>query len=71
MIWYNKSLPILARRYPFVTCVTCTKVVEERNNIVEELNGEFKKKNNVKRQPDYKDLTVFQVKDGNLITIGS
>ena len=27
MIWYNKSLPILARRYPFVTCVTCTKVV--------------------------------------------
>ena len=27
--------------------------------------GEFVKKNNVKRQPEYKDLILFQVKDGN------
>ena len=40
MIWYNKSLPRLARRYPFVTCVTCTNVpVEEPNSIVKELNN--------------------------------
>ena len=28
-------------------------------------NGEFVKNNNVKRQPEYKDLILFQVKDGN------
>ena len=27
--------------------------------------GEFFKKNNVKRQPEYKDLILFQIKDGN------
>ena len=28
-------------------------------------NGEFVKNNNVKRQPEYKDLILFQIKDGN------
>ena len=28
-------------------------------------DGEFVKKNNVKRQPVYKDLILFQVKDGD------
>ena len=30
-----------------------------------DIPGEFVKKNNVKRQPEYKDLILFQVKDGN------
>ena len=29
------------------------------------LCGEFVRNNNVKRQPEYKDLILFQVKDGN------
>ena len=28
-------------------------------------NGEFVKNNNVKRQPEYKDLILIQIKDGN------
>ena len=30
-----------------------------------ETNSEFVKNNNVKWQPEYKDLILFQVKDGN------
>ena len=34
-------------------------------------DSEFVKKNNVKRQPEYKDLTLFQVKDGKYTTTRS
>ena len=41
-------------------------VLEKVKNIIENKeNGEFVKKNNVKRQQEYEKLILFQCKDGN------
>ena len=39
--------------------------IKDRNYIQQSLDGEFVKKNNVKRQQEYDNLILFQLKDGN------
>ena len=51
--WYNKSLTIRGRNSFFITSISCTNMVEERNYVVKEPSNVVEETNNIAEKPSY------------------